>query len=264
MTPILSDSRQRVVNEIVRSRALLALDFDGTLAPIVPDRKGARLRDDTAALLRTVAVMLPCAVVSGRSRDDVACRLPPAPFVAVVGSHGAEAAFGPLDRGLQRQVAAWREPVSSALAGLGGVDIEDKRFSIAVHYRAAPRREAARRRILEVASALPDVRVFDGHAVVNLVPADAPTKGDALEDVCRRMGHRPAAYVGDDATDEEAFRSAAVAYPIRIGAGGETAARYSIPDQGSIDAFLRALIVARAEQDGIGGRWESLVRIMKV
>ncbi|BDG02309.1 trehalose-phosphatase [Anaeromyxobacter oryzae] len=262
MTPILSMAGREAVLEIARGRALLALDFDGTLAPIVPDRNAARVRSDTAGLLRTAALMYPCAVVSGRSRGDVASRLPRVPLVAVIGNHGAEAAFGPLDRGLERQVAAWHGPLSDALAATQGVDVEDKYFSIAVHYRAAPSWDLARRRILDAAARLGNVRIFDGHAVVNLVPADAPTKADALEDLSRRLGARAVAYVGDDATDEEAFRSGAVTYPVRIGHGRETAARFALPDQAAIDDLLRALIAARAQQDGLGARWEGLVRVM--
>jgi len=110
-TPILSGTNDQVIEEIVRSRALLALDFDGTLAAIVADRHAARLRPDTAVLLGTAAVLLPCAVVSGRSRADVAPRLPEAPLVAVVGSHGAEPAFGPVARALEQRVASWRRPL---------------------------------------------------------------------------------------------------------------------------------------------------------
>jgi trehalose 6-phosphate phosphatase len=159
-------------------------------------------------------------------------------------------------------VAAWREPLSSALSGAPGVDLEDKKFSIAVHYRAAPSWGVARLRILAATASLPGARVFDGHAVVNIVPADAPTKGDALSDVCRRLGARPAVYIGDDATDEEAFRSRTVAFAIRVGEAEGTAARYSIPDQEAIDGLLRSLIAERTEQDGLGNRWEALVRVM--
>ncbi len=88
--PVLSPAAAPAIAAAARARALLALDFDGTLAPIVADRREARMRDATRALLRAAAVLYPCAVVSGRARADVAARVADAPLLAVVGSHGAE------------------------------------------------------------------------------------------------------------------------------------------------------------------------------
>ena len=262
MIPILSPEGAEAIEEIAHSSTFLAFAFDGTLAPIVPDRNAAQLGPETRALLRTVAMMQPCAVVSGRSRADVLSRLTRVPFVAVVGNHGAEAAFGPVDRETQHRVASWRMPLQQAFDGAEGIEVEDKKFSIAVHYRAAPSRDEAEQRILSAARSLPAARVFVGNAVVNLVPEGAPTKGDALRSLCQRIGARVAVYVGDDITDEDAFAAEVVRYSIRIGAAQETAARFSLPDQRAVDDFLRALLSARSRQDGLDGGWQGLVRSM--
>jgi trehalose 6-phosphate phosphatase len=258
--PILSPCGAAAVDDIARRRTFLAFDFDGTLAPFADDRGSARMRDDTRALLRTASLLYPCAVISGRARADVAARVAGVPLAAVVGNHGAEPGFGPLDERLARRVASWREPLERALAEVEGVELEDKRFSIAVHYRRARSLDDAERRIATAVAALEGAKSFRGHAVVNVLPDEAPTKGDAIEALAARVGARLAVYVGDDRTDEEAFRSEVVEVSIRVGAASGSSATHGLPDQGRIDDLLRTLIAARARQDGRPERWEGLVR----
>jgi trehalose 6-phosphate phosphatase len=263
MKAILSEAGSAVIDEVARARTLLAFDFDGTLAPIVEDRAQASMRGETRALLRATALLYPCAVISGRIRSDVASRVSDVTLAAVVGCHGAEPGFGPLDRSLERRVASWRGELERALGECDGIDIEDKKFSIALHYRRARSWPDAERCALSVAARLDGAVVFGGHAVVNVLPKDAPTKGDAIRELCNRLGARIAMYVGDDRTDEEAFRSEVVGIPIRVGGEGDSFAEYGLADQRQIDDLLRSLITARARQDGLGERWEGLVRVMK-
>lgn len=263
MKPLLSPEGAAVVDDIARERTFLAFDFDGTLAPIVEDRTAARIRPETVALLRATALLYPCAVVSGRERADVASRLTDVPLEAVIGNHGAEAGFGPLDRGLVAQVRGWVEELRRALDPVDGIDIEDKRFTIALHYRRAVSWPEAEARILAATSALRGARTFGGHAVVNVVPAEAPTKGDALRSLCARTGTKLTVYVGDDRTDEEAFRSEAVSISIRVGECPDSAAQYFLPDQSGIDELLRMLIAARTKHHGLGDRTEGIVRAVK-
>jgi trehalose 6-phosphate phosphatase len=250
MIPILSAGATAALDSLARERALLVFDFDGTLAPIVRARGEAAIPETTRALLRVVSLLYPCAVVSGRSRADLAPRLDRIPFVAIVGNHGAEAGFGPVDRSRQALVCGWREELRRALAGCAGVEVEDKGHTLAIHYRAAPDRSAARHRVRAVADALPEARVFGGRAVVNVVPLDAPNKGEAVGEVLRRIGWREALYVGDDATDEDAFVVAGVTVSVRVGRTHASAARYYLPQQSAIDELLRALVASRVRADG--------------
>jgi trehalose 6-phosphate phosphatase len=249
-----------LLEEVARTRTLLAFDFDGTLAPIVDDRNRAEMRPETHALLRVAGLLYPCAVVSGRMRSDLVERLRGLPLVAAIGCHGAEPGFGPLDPLLQRRVAAWRPALEKALIGSPEIEVEDKRFSIALHFRRARSPGSAGRDALAAARSLPGAIVFPGHAVVNVVPREAPTKGDAVATLCRRLGIRPAVYVGDDGTDEWAFRSSVVGVAIRIGASADSSAACCLADQSQIDDLLRALIAARLRQDGRGERIEGLIR----
>ena len=260
MIPILSRDGRAAVEDVARNRTLLAFDFDGTLAPIVPDRASAAMRDSTRALLRTAALLYPCAVVSGRPRRDVVARTEGIPLVAIVGNHGAEPGFGPVDRRIAGRVATWRSAVAARIAAVPSVDLEDKRLSLALHYRGARSRPAALHAILAAVADLEGARIFAGDAVVNVVPVEAPTKGDAMRFLCERLGTRVAAYVGDDTTDEEAFQSDVVHVAIHVGPSGASAARFSLPMQDAVDDLLRLLVAIRARQEGLGERWEGLVR----
>lgn len=251
-----------VLDEVAREEMLLVFDFDGTLAPIVEQRADAAMPPSTRALLRLVSLIQPCAVVSGRSRADLMSRVGGIPLAAVVGNHGAEAGYGPLDRSLRALVDGWKPVLRARLADLPGVEIEDKWFSIAIHYRNSPSWPVARRALREVTAALPGARVFGGHAVVNVVPAEAPDKGIAVAELLPRVSRRRALYVGDDRTDETAFRSDAVAVGVRVGRTHLSAARFYLPSRGDVDALLRTLVVARRRRDGVDDDMEGLDRLI--
>ena len=75
MKYILAQRNRPLLRRLARAHTLLVFDFDGTLAPIVPDPKGAAIRPHTAALLRQVAEVYPVAILSGRALADVTPRL---------------------------------------------------------------------------------------------------------------------------------------------------------------------------------------------
>jgi trehalose 6-phosphate phosphatase len=127
------------------------------------------------------------------------------------------------------------------------VHIEDKIFSLAVHYRQSREKKKARAAILRAAAALGEVRIIGGKQVVNILPDGAPHKGIALERERERLRCDTAIYVGDDETDEDVF---ALDQPgrlltIRVGAKRASAATYYISRQTTIDELLRTLIDLR-------------------
>ncbi len=260
MTPILSQEGSRIFESLAHERALLVFDFDGTLAPVVDRPELAEMRPSTRSLLRVAALLYPCAVVSGRARPDLVRRVQGVPLLALVGNHGAEPGFGPVDRTARGAVVAWRDALARELRDERGVEIEDKGHSVAVHYRHAPHRAAARHHVLAAAGRLAGARIFGGRCVVNAVPVDASDKGLAVAEILRRIGWRTAAYVGDDATDEDAFGADAVEVSIRVGRWHRSAARWYLPRQGAIDDLLARLVLARRSLDGGAARIDALVR----
>jgi trehalose 6-phosphate phosphatase len=245
MKNILLRSHRRIVARFARSNVLLAFDFDGTLAPIVAFPERAHLRQATSELLNDLTSLYPCIVISGRARADVLERLRGIPVHGVIGNHGIEP-WAASER-LMEEVERWGPLLKRQLSSVRGIRIEDKVFSIAVHYRQAREKEKARAAIVKAAAALNDVRVVGGTLVVNILPKGAPHKGMALERERERLGCDAAIYVGDDETDEDAF----ALYPpariltIRVGASPMSVASYYLQSQADVDELLRVLVVAR-------------------
>jgi trehalose 6-phosphate phosphatase len=242
---ILAKRHAPVLAHFAASNVLVALDYDGTLAPIAATPKAARMRARTRKLLIAVAERYPCVVISGRSRDDVASRVDRIPVWHVSGNHGVEP-WGQNDVSLAR-VRGWVERLRARLAPFPGVVVEDKLYSVAVHYRGARDKARARRAVVDAVRSLRGARIIGGSQAVNLVPRGAPHKGVALERARRLLVCDTAIYVGDDETDEDVFRAARPdrLLAIRVGQARRSRARYSLKDQREIDRFLQALLTLR-------------------
>ena len=195
MRHLLSRESGGVLAQLAWSRVLVAFDFDGTLAPIVANREMAHMRARTSELFAKVCSLYPCAVISGRSQSDVSARLGGASVKYVVGNHGLEPGAS-LDE-FEAEIAQARASLEEALAGMAGVDLEDKRYSLALHYRRSRNKRLAHSAILAAVAALPvRMRVVPGKLVVNVVPERAPNKGDALLELRKAEQADTALYVG--------------------------------------------------------------------
>jgi len=226
----------------VRSPVLIAFDYDGTLAPVVADRDRASMRARTRRLLTTVCARYPSAVISGRGRDDAAGRVDGVGVAHVVGNHGLEPWEGM--KSFERVTAQALERLSKQLAVRDDVDIEYKRYSLAVHYRRSRHRRDAEHAIRAAVDALPVVmRVVPGKLVLNVVPLGAPNKGDALRRLLGIERCQAALYVGDDVTDEDVFRleRSGGVLAIRVGRLRSSAASWYLRDQGEVDGLLATL-----------------------
>ena len=202
------------------ARSVVALDFDGTLAPIVLDPAAARIapaaRDAMAAVGRVVGAML---VVTGRPAQ-VAVELGgfrgPAAFsrLVVLGQYGVErwdAATGvvtspPDNAGVQ----AARERLAALLSEVGapvGTSVEDKGAAIAVHVRQTADPEQAfallQQPIAQLAKEC-DLELVPGRLVLEMRPPGLD-KGDALREFVRQQDARAVLFAGDDIGDLPAF-----------------------------------------------------------
>lgn len=238
------------------------LDYDGTLTPIVSQPEDAWLSDSMRQTLRELAARAPVvAILSGRDLDDVRRRVN-IDAIVYAGSHGFDIA-GP--RGLRRQMApeslpnldTAEEELHQALDGISGARVERKRFSIAAHYRNVNENDvpAVERAFDAVALRHPELRRIDGKKVYELLPAIEWDKGKAalwlLETLgleSRSGGIRPI-YIGDDSTDEDAFRALEQrGIGILVSEQSQpTAARYSLKNPGEVERFLRALTATLVE-----------------
>lgn len=245
MMNILSRPNRVILQEFVSSKVLLAFDYDGTLAPIVTDPEKAKMRTKSRELLSELTKLYPVIAISGRAQSDVLRKLRGAGLREIIGNHGMEP-WHASSRYIP-EVERWLPLLHAAVAPLKGVVMEDKGYSVAVHYRLSREKKQARAAILRVAAQLGDVRVVGGKQVVNILPNGAPHKGVALERARERLHCDTAVYVGDDDTDEDVF---ALDQPgrllsIRVGKKRESSAAYYLVNQRAIDDLLATLVEFR-------------------
>jgi trehalose 6-phosphate phosphatase len=252
MKSILDEAQREVLERLCRSSVLLGFDFDGTLAPIVADPDAACVRASTRRLLVELAGLYPCVVISGRAVRDVEQRLRGVALRAVIGNHGLESATsgngtpGNGTLGVVQLVKGWRKNLEPVVAGLEGVELEDKGHSLAIHYRRSRHKEKALAELERALATLGDMRLIGGKQVLNVLPLGAPHKGTALESERRRLGCDTAFFIGDDETDEDVFGEERPGLlTVRVGASTTSRAHYCLEDQAEIDALLERLAAFR-------------------
>jgi trehalose 6-phosphate phosphatase len=246
MKNILAHTNRPLLSDFACSSVLLGFDYDGTLAPIVSSPPRARMRLVTRRLLSRVARCYPCVVISGRRRDDLAERLRGLPLRQVFGNHGIEP-WSENNRFVSF-VREWVRHLRASLSTHHGLVIEDKKYSVTVHYRHVDDKEAVRRAVFDATRGLRGVRVLGGVQAVNLIPRYTADKGVALQRARRVLACDTAIYVGDDDTDEDAFASAPPSklLGIRVGRARASRALYRLNTQRDIDRLLQTLLTARA------------------
>lgn len=245
MKYLLGGEGLKVLESFCFTNTLFAFDFDGTLAPIVAKPSRARVSQKNATLLSQLNDLVPLAIISGRSVRDLKKIVPiETPFL--VGNHGLEGIRKQkrLLSAAQETSMKWKKAIQGAIRGVPGIEIEDKSYSLAVHYRKARSKALARLRILDACADLEvPPRIIMGKCVVNLVPVGAPHKGFALLQLMLHTGVKSAVYVGDDDTDEDVFLLPnAHLLSVRVGKKVNTAARFFIKSQGEIGSVLSYMI----------------------
>ena len=246
MKSALSPSAISDLREFLHGRLLLAFDLDGTLAPIAPRPEDAKVPDDVQQLLAALAVRTPLAIVTGRAVRDARRMLWFTPRY-FVGNHGAEGVPGREEDAATYEALCRQWHAAIVASGiqnrLPGTLLEDKGYSLALHYRLARHPEQARDALLDLARSLdPAPRIVPGRRVLNLVPAQAVHKGDALRALIAHARAERAVYIGDDITDEDVFELRLPgARTIRVEPEGESAADFCLARQADVATLLREL-----------------------
>jgi trehalose-phosphatase len=198
-----------------RRRGLIAIfDLDGTLAPIAPRPGAARVPQATRRALRALARRPDTIVgiVSGRPLAQVERRVGRG-ALWLAGLHGCtrraprrhvERLWSPLAARRGRALAA---VLRAALAPIEGVWVEHKGPLVALHVRGAERLGANRARSVLLTMVPRGWALLEGRRVIEVRPARHPTKADAVRWIRRARRGAAVLYVGDDATDEDAFRA---------------------------------------------------------
>jgi trehalose 6-phosphate phosphatase len=225
-----------------RRPLLVASDYDGVLARLRDEPSAAVPEPGVAEVLARLAGVpgVTVAVVSGRGVDDLRTTSGLTGPFRWVGSHGAEF-DGPLADELAARRDALAERLRPLVTGTPGARLEVKPAAVAVHVRQVADRAAAAD-LLTQADALadPSLTKKPGKEVLELAVTDAD-KGSALRRLRAETGAAAALYLGDDVTDEDAFRAL---HPgdlgVKIGTG-DTAARFRVADPAAAIALLGRL-----------------------
>jgi trehalose 6-phosphate phosphatase len=249
------------VHELVRRAAalptvVLATDFDGTLAPFVQDPMQARPAPGAIEALRA-ALALPGVTVALVSGRDLAVLqdlsgLADDPRVVFIGTHGAQSSrvvgSGQLTPAQTDLLSALDEALHAVVAAHPGSRIERKPAAVVLHTRGMPEpaNSAALTAAGEVAEQFSDCHPLRGKDVQEIGVIEA-NKGSALRGLAAEVGADATIYLGDDVTDEMAFRALDPArgdVTIKVG-GGSTAACCRVADVPAAVAVLAAFVAAR-------------------
>ncbi len=231
---------------------LVALDFDGVLAPIVDVPSDARPLPTTATALEALAALpdTTVALLSGRGLSDLATVSGFGSPIRLIGSHGSEFDDGDgaslLDDAQRTRLEGLTAELRGLVDGEPGVVLEKKPAGVAVHVRNAPAEVGAR--VLDAVrrgpAAREGVEATPGKAVLDLSVVRMD-KGAALDVLRERVAADAVLFSGDDVTDETAFarlRDGDVG--VKVGPG-DTAAEHRVDGPPDIGALLEQLVELR-------------------
>ncbi|KAL9237061.1 hypothetical protein vseg_011650 [Gypsophila vaccaria] len=259
-------------------RLALFLDYDGTLSPIVDNPDLAFMSEDMRSAVKDVAKHFPTAIISGRSRDKVY------EFVGLTelyyaGSHGMDimspvkgSAFNGHPNCIkltdkQGKEAVLFQPASEFLPmidevfsslvesteDIKGTTVENNKFCVSVHYRNVDEKDwrTVAQRVYDILKEYPRLRLSHGRKVLEVRPVIEWNKGKAVEFLLDSLGLSDCGdvlpiYVGDDRTDEDAFkvlREGNKGYGVLVSSvPKESHAFYSLKDPSEVMKFLEALV----------------------
>jgi trehalose 6-phosphate phosphatase len=251
---MLADVKQAIAERPAGTRLLFLSDYDGTLADFDPDPTIPRPSSQTAELLCKLAGRgdMSFGIVSGRRISDLRTRTQLPSRVYLAGLHGLEIEVG-ARRWQHPDLEAARQYVRSLYERLDdvrhipGLVLEDKHASVAVHVRAVSpelRDEALARaeHCAEEWLAAGKLRRLTGNMVVEYLPNIAAHKGDATkwiaDDVVERCGQPVwTVFVGDDVTDEDAFKAIKNGIGVLVGSRASSAS-HRVADTNEVCSLL--------------------------
>lgn len=269
LLPLLAELRPRLVG----TPCVVMLDVDGTLAPIVSRPEEAEVPPETRRVVAALAARdgVHLALVSGRAAAD-ARRMVSVSNVWVIGNHGSEVIAPDGEQLVDPQVAPFqgamaqaRRKLAALLDPVAGVIVEDKRWSLSIHYRQAdphvlPRLQA----IVEGVARELGLRVHDGKMVFEVRPPVLVDKGTAVYSLAQRLqalaDGATLLFAGDDRTDEDAFRLLRVRVPqavtVRVSddPGLHTMAEFVVADPPAVRVLLEELLTLLPDAVSQGGR----------
>jgi trehalose 6-phosphate phosphatase len=211
LSPKLREAIRRIAGT---EHLLVAMDFDGTMAPIVGHANDARPLPRSAAAFAGLSVLprTTTALISGRALASLRDVASPPVDTLLIGSHGAEAWLGPgstgltLDEGQKALLSEVRTILEDIVREAPGTMLEDKPAGVVLHTRLAAD-DVAEDAVAAARSLLQDrkgVFLKDGKRVLETSVVNA-SKGEGVTFLRQITGATGVLFAGDDTTDEDAL-----------------------------------------------------------
>jgi len=248
------DRVKTIVRKMRRGVPAILLDYDGTLTPIVDDPGRADLDDDMRRTVASIGEHWFTAVISGRGLEDIRRRVGIDNLI-YAGSHGFEATGGSgyFDQNPEKEkfldlLESAESELRDFTADMDGVIIERKKFAIAVHFRQADPENvpSLEQKVDELARDSAELKKTGGKKIFELRPDVDWDKGRVLDSMLERFhidcSRVVPLYIGDDETDEDAFRAVNERNGIAVLVGDpekRTAASYVLRDPAEVADFLK-------------------------
>lgn len=251
----------KLKNKLSNKSILLFLDYDGTLAPIVETPEKAVISKDTKEVLDKLSKKRDCniAVISGRSLRDIK-NMVGLENIIYAGNHGLEiegpkirfeSQVSPRLKSIIRQI---KEDLENKLLGVKGVFIEDKGLTVSVHYRLVDKKDIPLLQNIFTALIGPytirdKIKVNSGKKVYEIKPPVMWDKGKVVSWLLARQQFAQGEdkifpiYIGDDITDEDAFRAMKnKGLTIFVGEPGLSEAHYYLKDTEEVIRFIQQIL----------------------
>ncbi|MBI5025334.1 MAG: bifunctional alpha,alpha-trehalose-phosphate synthase (UDP-forming)/trehalose-phosphatase [Nitrospirae bacterium] len=234
------------LKNIPKDNILIFLDYDGTLTPIVGSPDKAFLSDEIRSLLARLKKRVPVAIISGRALRDIRERVGIKDII-YAGNHGVEIWDGKEKvRSQESGVKSYAlkeflNRLKGALSHINGVIVEDKGITASIHFRMVNAKDVGNLfdTFWKIAGDYEDLfKITPGKKVFEIMPHGIWHKGDAVLWIWKNLGKgRVPIYIGDDTTDEDAFR-AIKEKGITVCIGGSLEAEYYLKGQDEVKSFL--------------------------
>ncbi len=257
-TPPFASEYVKIGDAVYEKTPVLFLDYDGTLTPIVQRPEAAVISDEMKEVLNECASKFTVAAVSGRDMDDLKSRIKLENMI-YAGSHGFRIS-GPeglymehekTDEILPRLDAIEKKLQDVFSEGVEGVQIERKRYAIAIHYRNAEEKDVPfiRQKSFEAIEQSEGFKIGEGKKILEIKPDIDWHKGKAVLWILEKLGLNDTGkyvpiYIGDDTTDEDAYRALkGKGFGIQVGPGAEqTAAQFKLKNVYQVRLLLKELV----------------------
>lgn len=245
--------------EFRRKEGIFFLDYDGTLTPIVATPDLAVLHPKMRDTIQRLARLYTVAIVSGRATDDVRGKVN-IKGIFYAGSHGFEIVNPAGAVTVNDEVQTFRpiidevhRKLSERLKDVPGALVEHVKYTISSHYRLVSEKDFVRvkQAVEDILRDYPQLRKTDGKKVFEIRPVINWDKGKAVEWILRVLTFDPSQhiplYIGDDTTDEDAFRALkAPGFGILVAQQPrESLAAYRIKDTAEVQKVLEAFIAMK-------------------